>query len=216
MYNRGMNLTLDASTLVVVFILMVVVLTMPASGKMSATEKLIANEVIRLGGDFESLNCPELLGFEGPQFNSEHYDFLSHLPTIRIFYVFDAIADAAAFQHIGDCPSLKEVQIKNPRSFDGVGLRCLARQRNLDKLLIEKAVISTEGIGELSQITSLRELVLDEVGLPEGHLIDLARLANLKKLHLSTQNVQSQDELAKLRVLLPNCEIHYSVEAADD
>ncbi|KAA0142888.1 hypothetical protein FYZ48_00425 [Gimesia chilikensis] len=58
----------------------------PPYGKLTVTENLIRQEIIRLDGDWESGAKPAFVSFRGDKFTSRHFEMLTHLPAMKYFH----------------------------------------------------------------------------------------------------------------------------------
>jgi hypothetical protein len=182
----------------------------PADAELTATEKLIRAEIIRLGGDLEAPRFPELVVFFGDKFSEDHFELLSHLPTVRWFVVDHAPATERAFGLLRECPCLDEIHLNSPQQFDGRGLGRLVLQRNLRTLHIDDAQLSDAGFDELLTLTSLKVLTLTDVDFPVNRLVELGRFTKLQELLITSTRHLSENEIEKLRAALPECDVKAS------
>ncbi|QDU12593.1 hypothetical protein CA11_03720 [Gimesia maris] len=153
-------------------------------GKLTATEELIQREIIRLGGDWESGEKPKLVSFIGDKFESRHFEMLTHLPTLELFYV-----DTCAI--------------------DEFALACLSQVHQLKRLQIVECKLEPESFSLLRSNRELKELIFDSVIIPDRLMTELAKLKNLKSISFNDCKGVTKEQVSTLKAALPNVMIDY-------
>lgn len=108
---------------------------------------------------------------------------------------------AADLHFLVPLTALRKLNISNPEDCDLSPLQGLA---SLEVLTLVLGGRSITDLSPLNHLIALRELYLG--GIAVSDLSPLARLPDLKELHLNDTKV-TDDEVAKLRELLPTCKI---------
>ncbi|QDT88743.1 leucine-rich repeat domain-containing protein [Gimesia algae] len=157
---------------------------LPPYGKLTVTEDLIRREIIRLGGDWESGEKPKLVSFIGDKFESRHFEMLTHLPTLELFYV-----DTCAI--------------------DDFALSCLSQIHQLKRLQIVECKLEPESFSLLRSNRELREIIFDSVIIPDQLMTELAKLPNLKSISFNDCKGITKEQIATLKAALPNVKIGY-------
>ena len=83
----------------------------------------------------------------------------------------------------------------------------LAKFTNLRSLNLAGTKLSGKALGQLAQLSRLESLNLYGSKIEEEHLNELAQLGQLKKLYLFQTELGEGENLGRLRLMLPNCEI---------
>ncbi|QDU02112.1 hypothetical protein V6x_18130 [Gimesia chilikensis] len=156
----------------------------PPYGKLTVTENLIRQEIIRLGGDWESGAKPAIVSFRGDKFTSRHFEMLTHLPAMKYFH-----ADGCAV--------------------DPFALACLTQVRQLDRLDIVNCQLKTTSFSLLRGNRELREILFDSVVIPETLLNELAQLQQLRKITLIECQGITGKQLATLKSALPDVQFEH-------
>lgn len=138
-----------------------------ADGQLTVTEQLIRQEVLRLGGDWESSAKPKLVGFLGDKFESKHFEMLTHLPTVKWFAAHDCPIDSFALACISQIRQLERIDIVRCR-LESECLSLLKSNRELKTIKFDSTTVSEKLIDELSQLTGLKNILFDDCdGLTE-------------------------------------------------
>lgn len=156
----------------------------PPYGKLTVTENLIRQEIIRLGGDWESGAKPALVSFRGDKFTSRHFEMLTHLPALKYF-------------HADGC------------TVDPFTLACLTQVRQLYRLDIVNCHLKTTSFSMLRGNRELREILFESVNLPEPLLTELAQLRQLRKITLIDCPGISGKQLSALKAALPDVQFEH-------
>ena len=151
-------------------------------GQLTVTEDLIRREIIRLGGDWESGAKPKLVGFLGKQFESRHFEMLTHLPSVQFFYADGCSVDQFAFACLSQVRQLERLDLKNCR-LTPKDLSLLRANRDLEELHLEAVIVSDELIEEVGKIKQLTHVVFNDC------------------------TGMTRDRLSKLSTALPNAKI---------
>ncbi|MCA9021769.1 MAG: hypothetical protein KDA74_16580 [Planctomycetaceae bacterium] len=153
-------------------------------GKLTVTEDLIRREIVRLGGDWESGEKPKLVSFIGDQFESRHFEMLTHIPTLELFYV-----DTCAI--------------------DEFALACLSQVHQLKRLQIVECKLEPESFSLLRSNRELKEIIFDSVIIPDPLMTELAKLKNLKSISFEECKGVTKEQISTLKAALPEVQISY-------
>jgi|GEM_PF-1562648 len=176
-------------------------------GQLTATEELIRAEVLRLGGDWESGDSPVLVGFWGASFEQKHFEFFSHLKTVKTLMLLEVGVNAEALCYISRIDSLNRLTIEDTK-FDGIGLSALSRNRQLADLTIRYAKFASNTAIGLSELTSLESLTLEDVEISAEHFKQIQNLEKLKVCTITSVNFIPMDVIETLKRSLPDCEVN--------
>lgn len=176
-----------------------------AFGQLTCTEALIRQEIIRLGGDWESGKRPQLVAFVGPKFEPRHYEMLTHLPDVSFFSATDTTIDAYGLSCISQINNVDRIDIVRCRVVSG-SVSVLRASRRLNSLWVESSVIHDEFFGEFSELVNLRTVVLEDIQIPEGLVDELAKMHWLKTCQLIRCRGLSDADMQELKKALPTTE----------
>ncbi|MEQ8633525.1 hypothetical protein [Gimesia maris] len=157
---------------------------LPHYGKLTVTEDLIRREIIRLGGDWESEAKPKLVSFIGDQFESRHFEMLTHLPTLELFYV-----DTCAI--------------------DEFALACLSQIHQLERLDFVECKLEPLSFSLLRSNRELKEIIFDSVIIPDPLMTELAKLPNLNSISFIDCKGVTKEQISTLKAALPKVQISY-------
>ncbi|MBI1249054.1 hypothetical protein GC197_14580 [bacterium] len=138
-----------------------VLATEQSYGQLTVTEDLIRQEIIRLGGDWESGAKPTMVCFLGKKFESRHFEMLTHLPSVKFFHTDGCPIDQFAFACLSQVRQLERLDIKNCR-LASKGISLLQANRELKELRFESVIVSDELIEEVGTIKHLNLVVFSD------------------------------------------------------
>lgn len=156
----------------------------PHYGKLTVTEELIRREILRLGGDWESGEKTKLVSFIGDQFESRHFEMLTHVPTLEGFYV-----DTCAI--------------------DEYALSCLSQVHQLERLDFVECKLEPESFSLLRSNRELKEIIFDSVTIPDQLMTELAKLKNLNSISFIDCKGVTKEQISTLKAALPKVQISY-------
>lgn len=156
----------------------------PPYGKLTVTEDLIRRKIIRLGGDWESEVKPKLVSFIGDQFESRHFEMLTHVPTLEWFYVDTCAVDEYA-------------------------LSCLSQVHQLERLDFVECKLEPLSFSLLRSNRELKEIIFDSVIIPDPLMTELAKLPNLNSISFIDCEGVTKEQISTLKAALPKVQISY-------
>ncbi len=151
-------------------------------GQLTVTENLIRQEVVRLGGDWESGRKPQYIAFLGDKFKSRHFEMLMHLPSVTFF-------------HAEDCP------------VDAFALACLSQVSQLERLDIERCKLESECLSLLRRNRELNKIYLIDIVLSDKLIAELGALKQLETINFIDCEGLTDERLSALKVKLPDVTI---------
>jgi hypothetical protein len=151
-------------------------------GQLTATQKLIHDEIFRLGGDFETGESPALVQFIGPKFKVSDFEMLTHLPTTQTFYAKRCKLNKFSIECVSKIEGLVELGIVECE-VDGDCFSSLRENKKLRSLILDDVKISKRMMVEIAQLDQLNELVLDYSVVPANFKSELVKMKSLKKCH---------------------------------
>ncbi|QDU07527.1 hypothetical protein [Gimesia aquarii] len=155
----------------------------PPYGKLTVTEDLIRQEIVRLGGDWESGEKPKLVSFIGDKFESRHFEMLTHLPTLEGFYV-----DTCAI--------------------DEFAMSCLSQLHQLKRLDIVECKLEPKSLSLLRSNRELKQIYFGSIFISDQLMTELAKFQNLRKIIFDDCKGLTKERLSTLKAALPNVMIH--------
>jgi len=178
-------------------------------GELTVTENLIRQEILRLNGDWESGSKPKLVAFLGKEFKSNHYEMLSHLPTLEYFFVQNgSVVDNYAVKCLSTVTSLKRLDFVRCE-FDTTCLSLLDSNRDLRELNFEEVNFTDSLLHGMTQLNRVEKLTLSHVDLSDvaDKSIDrIARMESLKKCQIWDCRGVSSERIKQLTREFPNIE----------
>lgn len=172
---------------------------------LSATEELIGEKIMELGGDWERPDRLEFVGFKGPKFSTRHFEYLSHLGSLKILTIDSVKFELAALSYVSSVESLEELTIRNC-NFNGTGIELLANCKNLRILTLAGIEFSEEGSKGLSKLTGLKHLEFEDAMVAPELFESLHGFKNLKTCDIVATNKIDESHVNALKKALPNCE----------
>lgn len=178
----------------------------PAYGKLTVTESLIRQEILRLGGDWESGTKPKLIGFLGENFESEHFEMLTHLPSVEFFIVQECPVDDFAIKCLSSVAALKRLDFVRC-DFDATCLSLLRSNRELRALRFEETRLCDKAMRELTRVTQIEILEFSDVdlsGVSDETFDRLARMSSLKSLTIWNCKGLTAARIERLKSAVPD------------
>ena len=173
--------------------------------QLTATEQLIRNEVIRLGGDWESGTKPQLVAFVGDRFDSEHFELLTHLPDLRWLAVTDCDIDCFGLSCISQLARLERIDLTRCR----LDLKCFAllkRNRSLREIYLHSVEMDAISMAQLATLHHVEILMMTDLNVNEKMINELLKMKQLKKCMLVDSDGYSMPLEKQLLNGLPNLE----------
>lgn len=177
-------------------------------GKLTVTENLIRREILRLGGDWESGAKPKLVGFEGENFKSPHFEMLTHLPTVEFFSARDCKVDDYAIKCLSSVISLRRLDLVRCE-VDANCLSLLRSNRELRSLGFEEMRLSDKTMEEVTRLSQVETLVLIDVdasAVSDTTIDRIARMESLKEFVVSNCPGMTETRIKKIKSRLPKLE----------
>ncbi len=174
-------------------------------GQLTATEALIRQEIVRLGGDWESGTRPQLVGYLGPKFQSRHFEMLTHLPNVAFFAAHDTEFDGYGLSCISRIRNIGVIEIVRCRVSTG-SLSILRANRQLTSLLVESALVRDDFFEDFSELVNLRTIDFVDMYIPDVLVDELAKMNWLKECGFTNCRGLSEDAMFRLKKALPHTE----------
>jgi len=170
------------------------------------TERLIRDEILTLGGDWESGSKPQLIVFDGASFTTGHFEMLAHLPSVTHFVARNCTVDGFALACLSRVRQLDRLDLVRC-NIDSPSFSALKGNRLLREIHIESAELSNTFLLELASLQQIEKLDLAEIVVPPNFVQCISDMKNLKECYLV--NCQGLDSLSleTLKLNLPNAKI---------
>lgn len=169
------------------------------------THSLISQEIFRLGGETEGPSRLVRVVFQGPRFESAHFEMLSHLDQLREFHCNDVQASSSAMRHLEMLPLLERIDIKGGVELVN-GFKYLKTQPCLREITLQNTVVGEDSLNAIAMVPNLRFLQLDRVTVHESAVHVLPKIATKVEVSCISVDGISEEEERKLEKALIDAE----------
>ncbi len=173
---------------------------------LTVTEELIRREIIQLGGDWQGSSEPLLVAFLGEEFNSQHFEMLTHIPTLPYFCADTVAIDDFAFSCLSEVHGLERLEFWNC-NLESNCWSLLRDNRDLRHLRLLSVTMSDVEPIELASLTQLEELELDDMDVSEALIREISTMQNLRRVNFTGCPQITPEKRQELRDSMPNASI---------
>jgi hypothetical protein len=169
------------------------------------THSLISHEIFRLGGETEGPGKLVRVVFQGPLFESAHFEMLSHLDDLREFHCNDVQASSCAMRHLERLPLLERIDINGGVALAN-GFKYLKTKACLREITLQNTVIGEESLNAIAMVPNLRFLQLDRVTIHRSAVHVLPKIATKVEVSCISVDGISEEEKKRLERALTEAE----------
>ena len=140
------------------------------------TQRLIAKEVLRLGGDVEAPSQVVFVTFTGKGFRDDHFEMLSHLEDLKWFSCRNVQGTAESLRYLTKLKKLQRLDIHGSgQVVEGLGL--LTGSPVIEEVELTDLTLSHTALDAILALPKLRDLNIESVVVPSDSLEKLLRLS---------------------------------------
>jgi hypothetical protein len=176
-----------------------------SESNLTATEQLIGSKIFELGGEWEGPGRMIFVSYYGPKFKTDHFEYLSHLPSLKILDVNSATLDSNALSYISTVAGLEELTIRNC-SFDNKDIGIIANCKNLRRLELVGVELSKEGMEGLVKLNGLKYFHFEDAPVSSGLFKALEHFKQLEECTIVANNQVDASFVDELKKAIPDCE----------
>ena len=157
--------------------------------------------------NLQSLPRLKLLWFSwGNMLMDSALEYIGELHSLKVLGVPTAGITDEGLQRLKGCPDLRVLNLSQTGPFKGWGLGELTNLTQLKRLILSNTQINSDHLKYLLVFSALQELNLEGTTVDDNGVDYIVSLSNLQKLNLTNTKI-SRDGYSKVRNELPNCDI---------